>query len=81
MNLQAESLGWDTLGGSGWAVLGLLISAVLTHVCVQLAVSWGSLACFGFCSGLTETTKASLVYGFLSPSYLTECLCGSILKF
>ena len=41
MVLQAESLGWDTLGGSAGLRWAWLIAAVLTHVCVQLVGQLG----------------------------------------
>lgn len=41
MILQVEGLGWDALGGSSGLGLAWLISAVLTHVCVQLVGQLG----------------------------------------
>lgn len=78
MVLQAESLGWDTLGGSAGLRWAWLIAAVLTRVCVQLVGQLGLPGLFWLQVAYLRQLGLSAP-GFLSPSYLTYCCsCGSI---
>lgn len=78
MVLQAESLGWDTLGGSAGLRWAWLIAAVLTHVCVQLVGQLGLPSLFWLQVAYLRQLRPLCTWFLISQLSNLLFFCGSI---